>query len=92
MAQGREPARFRVKSWAGLGVGSQGRKRAVRKLIGEWIEYQENEAQELPYRYQIVVVCDLEHGLEVKFQILEVNCVCGYLINSQPFSTLNLQL
>ena len=71
-------ARFRVKSWAGLGDLSQKRKADIRRLIREWIE--EEEAKDYgPFIGQIAEITNMYYT--IKIEIIEVYMPCGYLVD-----------
>ena len=71
-------ARFRVKSWAGLGDLSQKRTVDIRLLIREWIE-EEEDRDYGPYRDQIAEISNLYYT--IKIEIMSVNLPCGYLVD-----------
>ena len=71
-------ARFRVKSWAGLGDLSQKRKADIRLLIEQWIE-EEEDRDYGPYRDQIAEISNMYYT--IKIEIIEVYMPCGYLVD-----------
>ena len=71
-------ARFRVKSWAGLGDLSQKRKADIRLLIKQWIE-EEEDRDYGPFRDQIAEISNMYYT--IKIEIIAVNLPCGYLVD-----------
>jgi len=71
-------ARFRVKSWAGLGDLSQKRKTDIRRLIREWFEEEEDKDYG-PFIGQIAEITNMYYT--IKIEIIAVNMPCGYFVD-----------